>query len=422
MAELGNFEVVVSGAVVKTASFFNTDVHKTSEEEWDLLRKDGGVAPWSDFETNTFLMQVPTPWLHGYTFAELSELAATWQTAMNGLCEYGGYPTERSHKAMYLQPDVHIKHGAHGIGYPQVNVVYNPNTIASESGRSSNWMVTDPMKSDIEWHETGHAQSATMYRGESEAICNFPKAYVENVKFGVDFDVAFQQSFGPDYGNVGYQPDDAAIHWMITSNFKDGLEMETANTEDNQIRYQQRGYAKYADIARTFGWQAWRDFHITLNQVANKVRGLTNYLPEGVDPDTTVGDGLGATDKRTLLLSMAAGADLTALIHFWGIHPENAVLLAEHMANHSLPAPYTTILPLLVRYVDLIPANNAAFLEHFDRVYPGMPSGGNPKYGHGWYNEWKDVWGESNATDAQVALEQLLSHYFPDVGCTVRVF
>ena len=61
MAELGKFEVVVSGAVVKTASFFNTDVHQTTEEEWDLLRKNGAVAPWSDFETDTFLMQVPTP-------------------------------------------------------------------------------------------------------------------------------------------------------------------------------------------------------------------------------------------------------------------------------------------------------------------------------------------------------------------------
>ena len=117
-----------------------------------------------------------------------------------------------------------------------------------------NWMMTDVMKYEIEWHEMGHAQLPTQYvqravqlllmgvnsisfgpphgahtrvasltessnyphtiylppfvryRGETEALCNFVHAYVNNVKFGVDFDVAFQRSFGPSYGDVGFQP------------------------------------------------------------------------------------------------------------------------------------------------------------------------------------------------------------------------
>ena len=50
-------------------------------------------------------------------------------------------------------------------------------------------------------------------------------------------------------------PDDAAIHWMITDTFQAGEEMNHSNTEHDEFRYQHRGYAKYADIVRLFGWE-----------------------------------------------------------------------------------------------------------------------------------------------------------------------
>ena len=406
-ASLGEIKVSFAGGVVESPSFFRTQGRNTTKQEWEAVSKASG-APWADFETDKYMMQVPRQWIYGHTWEELGALAVEWETAMDGVCEYGGYPLQRTHKVLYLQPDVFIKHGSHGIGYPQINVLYNPGRIAAETGWSKNWMMTDVMKYEIEWHEMGHAQLPTQYRGETEAMCNFVHAYVNNVKFGVDFDVAFQRSFGPSYRVPGYQPDDAAIHWMITDNFKNGKEMDHSNTEDDQMRYQQRGYAKYADLARVYGWRAWEDFHKTENRVAEGVEaaaganlvGNPNRLWEG-------------TDSRTLRLSIAAGEDLTPLIHFWGVHPGHPASLAAEMAAHNLTLPYTTVLPLLTRYLDLIPSNKAAFLAHYKRVYPKQPKGGNPRYGAGWYNVHKDKWNEGSAASAKQALVKLIASYFP---------
>ena len=52
---------------------------------------------------------------------------------------------------------------------------------------------------------------------------------------------------------------------------------------------------------------------------------------------------------------------------------------------------------LIERATVVLPQNNTEFNEHFDRVFPGRPSGGNPKYGVGWYNVWRDVWDEQHA-------------------------
>ena len=67
-----------------------------------------------------------------------------------------------------------------------------------------------------------------MYRGETEATCNFYRAYILNVKFGEDFDYAFANSMS----HLPYlTPDQAAIHWMVTNNFRDGKDMDHSNTE-----------------------------------------------------------------------------------------------------------------------------------------------------------------------------------------------
>ena len=61
-----------------------------------------------------------------------------------------------------------------------------------------------------------------MYRGETEASNNFYRAYILNVKFGEDFDYAFANSMN----FLPYlTPDQAAIHWMVTENFRDGKDM-----------------------------------------------------------------------------------------------------------------------------------------------------------------------------------------------------
>ena len=76
--------------------------------------------------------------------------------------------------------------------------------------------LTDANGRSVTYHELGHAQLQTMYRGETEATCNFYLAYILNVKFGEDFDYAFANSiFHLPYLTLEQAP----IHWMITENF-----------------------------------------------------------------------------------------------------------------------------------------------------------------------------------------------------------
>lgn len=113
------------------------------------------------------------------------------------------------------------------------------------------------------YNELGHSQqeqeSCFQYREETEAIVNFVWTYVRHEKFGDTFNAAFKGSM--DHSN--YEPDDAAVDWMITPNFRAGKEMDRSHTVLDAFRYQHRGYAKYADIVRLFGWQAWTWNNVT---------------------------------------------------------------------------------------------------------------------------------------------------------------
>ena len=79
-----------------------------------------------------------------------------------------------------MQPDLNLRHGAYGIGYPQVNtLVYSgPNGIEANT---NHFLVSEPFmkSSSAEYHEGGHCLYwDTIYEGETEALVNFPYAYV----------------------------------------------------------------------------------------------------------------------------------------------------------------------------------------------------------------------------------------------------
>ena len=65
------------------------------------------------------------------------------------------------------------------------------------------------------------------------------------------------------------------------------------------------GYAKYADIARLYGWDALTNFYHNQQLKCVENNECNAKINQGVD-------------DRTLELSIAAGYDLTALIHLWG--------------------------------------------------------------------------------------------------------
>ncbi len=390
LADLGLVKVSISGVI--DAPFFSLkSFDTTTAADWKQRRTAPG--PWADFETDKFMMQLPSSWI--YASEDPTEVLKKWDKAMDGVSELLGFPPEkRNRTVLYEQVDVQIRHGAFGIGYPQVNNTYDPTQI--ETGNKQYWMLTDPTSFEIDFHELGHSQLMTKFRGEPEAIVNFPHSYVTNVKFGVDYDLAFQRSFGPSYGSLGFSPDDAAINWMVTDNFIAGKEMDYSNTTKDQFRYQQRGYAKYADMYRIFGWQPLRDF----------------YHQEHVDyMNHTPSDGLDPVDSRILRLSIAAGGDVTPLIHFWGIHPVNAAALKQQIAAHGLGVSQA-VCSHIARYKTVAPKNNTDFKAHFARIYPKCPcTGGDPDYGPGWYNPWLDKFDATRGAQIQAAIQGLLDLY-----------
>ena len=94
-------------------------------------------------------------------------------------------------------------------------------------------MVQDPVEWSVTYHEAGHCQLQSFYRGESEASNNLYHAYINNVKFGMDLDTAFSLTLG----HAVMTPDQAAINWMITENFGNGAEMDRSNTPADEFRY-----------------------------------------------------------------------------------------------------------------------------------------------------------------------------------------
>jgi hypothetical protein len=392
LANAGRVDVQVQG-VVEAPIFSLRGFDANTPAQWRQRRSAG--APWADLVSDHFMMQVPSNWV--YARDDLTALLRAWDTAAQGMSEFFGIaPDKRNDVTLYLQPDVQIRHGAYGIGYPQVNSLVFPGR--DEKGDGKDPLVVDPLTTTAQFHELGHAQQMSYFRGESEAIVNLPFAYIANTKFGVAFDEAFRRSFdNPDRYKYGFTPDRAAVDWMVTVNFGNGAEMDSSNTEYDEFRYQHRGYAKYADIARLFGWNAFKKF----------------YEQENLDIIAgTPGDGLGETDSRILRLSVAAGADLTPLIHFWGIHPENAAALQTRIAAKGLK-PSTQVKALLLRYRGLVPADKTRFTAHFNAVYPGMPTSTETRYGTGWYQVRMTQWDAATARLAQSSIDNIVARYFP---------
>ena len=92
-----------------------------------------------------------------------------------------------------------------------------------------------------------------------------------------------------------------AIDWMVRPNFTDSGVMDYSRKEWDEMNYQHRGHAKYADIARLFGWQV----------ISN------TYLQESLDIEANtpaVCPMDSDADSRTFRLSLKAGFDLTPLI------------------------------------------------------------------------------------------------------------
>jgi hypothetical protein len=388
-ADAGVQEIKIENAV--RSPFFSTKAFdKTSPVDWKTQRSY--PAPWADFESDRFMLQVPAEWIRAYD--DPAAMLAKWDTALDAVSDLFGRPHVRNKSVLYMQVDTIIRGRAFFPGYPQSNTPYNPHDNANGS---DHWLLKGPQgKAATIFHELGHAQLFTKFRGEVEAVVNLPYVSVLNKGFGVDLDTAFGKS-RPDH-NVTL--DQAAIQWMVTENFRAGKRMDITNSTKNEVRYQHRGYGKYVEIVNLFGWPALEKFwHSVQLDYLDGIQYSRNSDP---------------TDSRILRMSKAAGADLTPLIHFWGVQPEDARALKKEMKKVKL-YPSALIYDRLVHYKTQIPMNNAEFGAHAKIIYPkGLGKRGNPDYGPGWYKVWLPKYDKSHGKAAQKALQAIIETYFPN--------
>ncbi|MBL0008995.1 MAG: hypothetical protein IPP25_17935 [Saprospiraceae bacterium] len=147
---------------VVPAPFFSAKTFsQTSLQEWKDEQRHH-LAPWADFESDKYMMQVPTSWIYNYD--DPVTLMQDWDDRMDVVSNMLGYPLIRNNTILYLQVDVDIMYGFYGIGNPQINNTYNP--LQPENGNKNHWFLR-PGDSfwETEFHEMGHAQLFSKFPG-----------------------------------------------------------------------------------------------------------------------------------------------------------------------------------------------------------------------------------------------------------------
>jgi Peptidase M60, enhancin and enhancin-like/N-terminal domain of M60-like peptidases len=391
LADAGIVDVQIKNVV--PAPFFSATAHnKTTLAQWVDMQRNN-PAPWADFESDKFMMQVPSNFI--YNYADPVELMRHWDMRLDAVSELIGQPLVRNNVILYIQADTDIMFSGFGIGYPAINNAYNP-ADATDGNKKIWYLNANSEFWETEFHELGHAQLYSNFPGEGEAMVNLLAAAIWNQKYVVDLDLAFGRSFS---NQAQINRDQAAMNWMVTPNFRAGKAMDISNTTKDEVRYQHRGWAKYVEIAALFGWDKLSSF----------------YRQENLDYTTPVAsDGLSVVDSRIFRLSKSANADLTPLIHFWGVQPTDRVKLATAIAAAGLK-PSALIYDRLLHYKAIVPLDNAAFTLHARTFLAKtvITAGASPDYGEGWYNLWLPLYDASLGTAAQGTINDIVTRYFP---------
>ncbi len=388
LANQGIVNVSVRNAV-RAPYFSAKSFHETTPTEW--LTERTNPAPWADFQSDKFMMQVPRSWI--FAMPDPTQLMKDWDSAMDAFNDLLGFPQIRGKESFYLQVDTLLRTSVFAPGYPAVNVGGYSATANYNNGYHTHYLIRGPQyrtdDAQVEFHEQGHGYFFDKFPGEVESNVNLPFVPVLHRKFGVNLDTAFRASLGD--GNTYRTLETTAMAWMTVFNFSP-RKVEMA---DGEKAYQLKGHAKFVDIARIYGWGVLGDYWKSF--VTDSENGI-NY----------------ATDSDSLLLRLSrnVGADIRPLFHFWGIYPQNATNLRTAINNAGLVAP-VEIHDRLVRYKSLAPANNAAFRDFATRWWTRQPSPDGFWEEREHATQW-DSYNENSALGITNRVQELIDLYYPN--------
>ena len=387
------------------APFFSyTALKKMTNKDWQDVQRNN-PAPWADFMSEKFMMTLPTSWI--YNYADPVALMEDWDKRMDVVNRYTGHNINtKNNQTLYLTVDTDLNGDGGGIGYPTGNDTYNPQTATD--GNHKAWFLVPGIEkfkdSKTAFHELGHAQLFDNFEGEGETAVNMLFVAIENQLYGKDIDQALGVSRGAEYLHISR--DLAAVNWMVTKKFRDRVPMDYG-----EMSYQHRGHAKYVDMAQLFGWKVIEAYYAQENAV---------HRGEAVAAEKAW--GLKADDARILKWSIAAGADVTPLIHFWGVHPSvaGAATLSSAISAARLK-PSLAVYNRLKTYEALIPTDNNSFKTHAVKFLAvksvadikGDITSKDNNYLH-WYTIWLNKYTEVEGQAAQAAFNKIFSKYFSD--------
>ncbi|PXA04733.1 hypothetical protein DDZ13_06065 [Coraliomargarita sinensis] len=387
-ADAGIVEVAVKNAA-RSPYFSWKHFHRTSLKEWRESERHH-KAPWTDFQSDKFMVQVPTSWI--YKMDDPATYMNEWDLSMDRMNDLMGRPHLFGRETVYTQVDTQLRGRAFHPGYPGVNAGYDPRK--DYGGYHNHHLVRGPRNAhSYEFHEKGHGFLFPKYAGDREAAVNLPHVAVMSQAFGMDLDAAFRSSRGEknDFRTL----DTTAIAWMMSQNF-----VEDGFMKPYERQYQLKGHAKYVDVARLFGWHMlgrfWESTH------ADYEAG--NSWPKDVRDDDS--------DRYTVRLSKVTGADLRPLLHFWGIPPHDFEKQAK--AIHDLGIqPSQAVYDTLAHYKSLIPEDRGAFRKYAKSWWEKQPNedGYTTERNHAAYWESYD---KAVAEKVRGTLQKIMDTYFPD--------
>ena len=381
-----NGVVEVSANNCLEAPFFSL---KSFYETPDFNAELDKPGPWAVFETENVMFTIPSHTIDPSEY-DLMQAMIDWETALRGVNSIIARQIIPDKHSMYMISDIDIRFGAYSIGYPMSNTPQNYIDVESPA-----YFLNGPGPDDeTNFHEAGHAWRISKFPGEEEAFVNFPYIMALNYGLGEDLNEAVLYSFVPNTFNI----DKTATHRMVSNTF--GSERDISNTETDEVRYQHRGYGHYFEIVNILGWCPIRNLF---------AQEFIDFENDGID--YVVEDDI---DSRIIRMSVAAQADLRPLFHVFGILPQNPSVVQDSLVQAGV-LPSLAVYNRLQAYFDLIPEDNAAFVNYALSVYPNLYTEGpseNPLYGVGWHYLKSLSYNAAEAQQRTVLLQSIVDLYF----------
>ncbi len=390
LAAEGIVDVSVTNAV--EAPFYSL---KSFYESPDFDAELDKPAPWAVFETDNVMYTIPT---HSIVPGEhdLRQAMLDWDVTLRAINSILGRDTITDKHLLYMISDVDIRGGAYSMGYPMSNHAISYKSVPGPT----NFIDGPGPEYEVTYHEYGHSIRISKFPGEGEAAVNF--LYVMGFNYGLneDLDKAVKNSFGPSYGDLSWDLDNTVIHRLASNSF--GAARDIANASTNEVRYQHRGYGHYFEIVNILGWCPLKNFW------EGEFIDFENGTDQGINDQNI--------DSRIKRMSLAANTDLRPLFHVFGILPSSSSSVQTYMDQNNI-APSLNVYNRLQQYLDLIPKDNAEFLDHALLVYPRLNSDGpssNEDYGVGWHYQKSLTYNDAEAQAITTTLQGIINQYYPD--------